>query len=125
MKILGMTVVLLICVMWICFSTYWGSLGETAEHVPNLKGLVINRDRDGADGVLGQAIVAAFEANSRGEGVAPNAHLSWIVTDSNSLPTGDDVAHAVVEEHAWAAVVGMYRSGFPVVTRRLTLLFLQ
>ncbi|KAG8952839.1 hypothetical protein FRC00_006594 [Tulasnella sp. 408] len=102
-KILGMTVALLICVMWICFSTYWGSLGETAEHVPNLKGLVINRDA--TDGVLGQAIVAAFEANSRGDGVAPNAHLTWVVTDSSSLPTDGDVAHAVVEEHAWAAVV--------------------
>ncbi|KAG8926597.1 hypothetical protein FRC01_008640, partial [Tulasnella sp. 417] len=103
LKILGMTVVLLICAMWICFSVYWGSLGETTQHVPNLKGLVINRD--GADGVLGQAILAAFEANSRGEGVAPNAHLTWVVTDPSSLPTSDDVAHAVVEEHAWAAVV--------------------
>ncbi|KAG8947115.1 hypothetical protein FRC04_010966 [Tulasnella sp. 424] len=103
MKILGLTVILLICAMWICFSTYWGSLGETAQHVPNLKGLVINRD--GTDGALGQAIVAAFEANSRGEGVAPKAHLTWVVTDSSALPTNDDVAFAVVEEHAWAAVV--------------------
>ncbi|KAG8992124.1 hypothetical protein FRB90_001079 [Tulasnella sp. 427] len=103
MKILGLTVVLLILVMWICFPVFWGSLGETSQHVPNLKGLVINRD--GADGALGQAIVAAFEANSRGEGVAPNEHLTWVVAESTSFPTNDDLAYAVVEEAAWAAVV--------------------
>lgn len=102
-KILGLTVVLLIIAMWICFSTYWGSLGETAQHVPNLKGFVINRDD--TNGALGQAIVAAFEANSRGEGVSPKAHLTWEVMDTSSFPTNDDLAHAVVEEHAWAAVV--------------------
>ncbi|KAG8987043.1 hypothetical protein FRB90_003624 [Tulasnella sp. 427] len=103
MKILGLTVVLLILVMWICFPVFWGSLGETSQHVPNLKGLVINRD--GADGALGQAIVAAFEANSRGEGVAPNAHLTWVVADLTAFRPNDDLAHAVVEEAAWAAVV--------------------
>lgn len=104
-KILGMTVVLLVVAMWLFFSIYWGSLGETAEHVPNLKGYVINRDGSNGEGALGQAIVAAFEANSRGEGVGPNQHLTWTVVDSSSLPSNDDVAFAVVDEEVWAAVV--------------------
>ncbi|KAG9047508.1 hypothetical protein FS837_002093 [Tulasnella sp. UAMH 9824] len=104
-NILGMTVVLLIVAMWLFFSLYWGSLGETAQHVPNLKGYVINRDGSVGDGLLGQAIVAAFEANSRGEGVPEKQHLTWTVVDSSYLASNEDVAHAVVEEEVWAAVV--------------------
>ncbi|KIO28765.1 hypothetical protein M407DRAFT_176434 [Tulasnella calospora MUT 4182] len=104
-KILGMTVVLLVVAMWLFFSIYWGSLGETAQHVPNLKGYVINRDGSAGEGLLGQAIVAAFEANSRGEGVPEKQHLTWTVVDSSYLPSNEDVAYAVVEEEVWAAVV--------------------
>ncbi|KAG8950615.1 hypothetical protein FRC04_007239 [Tulasnella sp. 424] len=104
-KILGMTVAFLVVAMWLFFSIYWGSLGETAEHVPNLKAYVVNRDGSSGEGLLGQAIVAAFEANSRGEGVAANQHLTWTVVDSGYLPSNEDVAHAVVEEEVWAAVV--------------------
>ncbi|KAG9043519.1 hypothetical protein FS837_009467 [Tulasnella sp. UAMH 9824] len=104
-KILGMTVALLVVAMWLFFSIYWGSLGETAQHVPKLKGYVINRDGTAGEGLLGQAIVAAFEANSRGEGVPENQHLTWAVVDSSYLPSNEDVAHAVVEEEVWAAVV--------------------
>lgn len=71
----------------------------------SFKGWVINRDGDGA---LGQAIVQAFEANSRGEGVAPKQHLTWIIIDPSQYPSNDDVAYAVVDEKAWAAVVGTY-----------------
>ncbi|KAG8950622.1 hypothetical protein FRC04_007246 [Tulasnella sp. 424] len=104
-KILGMTVILLVVAMWLFFSMYWGSLGGTSEHVPNLKGYVINRDGSSGEGLLGQAIVAAFEANSRGEGVAAKQHLTWTVVDSSYLPSDGDVAHAVIEEEVWAAVV--------------------
>ncbi|KAG8950619.1 hypothetical protein FRC04_007243 [Tulasnella sp. 424] len=104
-KILGMTVAFIVVAMWLFFSIYWGSLGETAEHVPNLKAYVVNRDGSGGEGLLGQAIVAAFEANSRGEGVAAKQHLTWTVVDSSYLPSNEDVAHAVVEEEVWAAVV--------------------
>ncbi|KAG9047650.1 hypothetical protein FS837_001778 [Tulasnella sp. UAMH 9824] len=104
-KILGMTVILLVVAMWLFFSMYWGSLGETSQHVPKLKGYVINRDGTAGEGLLGQAIVAAFEANSRGEGVPENQHLTWTVVDSSSLPSNDDVAYAVVDEEVWAAVV--------------------
>ncbi|KIO25240.1 hypothetical protein M407DRAFT_75982, partial [Tulasnella calospora MUT 4182] len=106
-NILGMTVVLLVVAMWIFFSIYWGSLGETSQHVPNLKGYVINRDGidSAGEGLLGQAIVAAFEANSRGEGVPEKQHLTWTAVDSSYLPSNEDVAYAVVEEEVWAAVV--------------------
>ncbi|KAG9032788.1 hypothetical protein FS837_002639 [Tulasnella sp. UAMH 9824] len=101
-KMIVAATILMILMMWFALPVYWGSLGETSEHVPNLKGWVINRDGDGA---LGQAIVQAFEANSRGEGVAPKQHLTWIIVDPSQYPSNDDVAYAVVDEKAWAAVV--------------------
>lgn len=72
-------------------------------------GWVINRDGDGA---LGQAIIQAFEANSRGEGVAPKQHLTWTIVDPSQYPTDDDVGNAIVDEQAWAAVVGTFDSPF-------------
>lgn len=37
-KIILATVVSMILVMWLALPVYWGSLAETSEHVPNLKG---------------------------------------------------------------------------------------
>lgn len=76
-----------------------GSLKQIAHSL----GWVINRDGDGA---LGQAIVQAFEANSQGQGVSGNLHLTWTVVDPSQFPTNDEVGYAVVNEQAWAAVVG-------------------
>ena len=56
---------------------------------------------------LRQTIQAAFEANSQGLGVAKNQHLTWVVMDPSQFATDADISNAVVDEKAWAAVVGM------------------
>lgn len=92
----------MIIMMWLTLPTYWGSLGETSDHIPKLKLFVVNRDTDGA---LGQTLVQAFQANSQGQGVAPGQHLTWLIVDPTELPTDQDVIDAVVDERTWAAVV--------------------
>ncbi|KAG9019841.1 hypothetical protein FRB90_003430 [Tulasnella sp. 427] len=101
-KMIVAATVLMILMMWFTLPVYWGSLGETTQHVPHLKGWVINRDGDGA---LGQTIIQAFEANSQGQGVPPKQHLTWTVIDPSQFPTDEDVGNAIVDEQAWAAVV--------------------
>lgn len=116
-KMIVAATILMILMMWFTLPVYWGSLGETSDHVPNLKGWVINRDGDGA---LGQAIVQAFEANSRGEGVAPKQHLTWIIVDPSQYPSDDDVGNAIVDEQAWAAVVVNTAATQALLTARST-----
>lgn len=99
-----LVVVLISCVVqWIVLPTYWGSLGEPQSHIPNLTGYLVNYDGDGA---LGQAMIQAFQNNTAGIGVTPpNAHLTWYIVDSATVPTENDVIQHVLEEKIWTAVV--------------------
>ncbi|KAG8907501.1 hypothetical protein FRB99_003874 [Tulasnella sp. 403] len=115
-KIVVPSVIIMILAMWLCLPVYWGSLGETSDHVPKLKGWVINRD----NGPLGQAVVQAFEANSQGANVPKNAHLTWIVKDASDLPSNDDVINGVLDEKVWAAVVVNSAATQALVTARST-----
>lgn len=80
---------------------YWGSLGEAATLVPNLKGYLVNRD----SGALGQAMIQAFQQNTLGVGVPHNAHQTWIILDQSTL-TNQQVEDAVFNEVVWNAVIG-------------------
>lgn len=84
-------------------NSYWGSLGEAATLVPNLKGYLVNRD----SGALGQAMVQAFQQNTLGVGVTHNAHQTWIVLDQSTL-TNQRVEDAVFNEVVWNAVIGQW-----------------
>ncbi|KAG8854906.1 hypothetical protein FRB96_007306 [Tulasnella sp. 330] len=92
---------LVIVVMWLILPTYWGSFGEATEYIPNLKGYLVNRDGDGA---LGQTMIQSLMNNTAGLGVAPHAHLTWIVVDGSTL-TDEQVIRQVLDEKVWTAVV--------------------
>lgn len=102
-KIVLPSVILMIVCMWLFLPVYWGSLGETSEHVPNLHALLVNRDGNGQP--LGQALVQAFLANTQGQGVPKNAHLTWDIVQNPGDWTDDMVTHEILEEKVWAAVV--------------------
>lgn len=95
MKIMLMTLALTIVVMWICLPVYWGSLARTATHGPSLKTWVI--DQDG--GEIGQAVVQGLMATTQS---GTKQHLGWRQIPADRV---SDVASAIVDEQAWAAVV--------------------
>ncbi|QRV72212.1 nitrosoguanidine resistance protein SNG1 [Ceratobasidium sp. AG-Ba] len=94
-KIMGMTLVLTVIMMWICLPVYWGSLARSASHAPSLKTWVI--DRDG--GEIGQAVVQGLLATTQ---TGTKQHLGWRQIDASQV---GDVGEAIVDEQAWAAVV--------------------
>ncbi|KAG8686442.1 hypothetical protein FRC08_012504 [Ceratobasidium sp. 394] len=94
-KIMGMTLVLTIIMMWICLPVYWGSLARSATHAPSLKAWVI--DRDG--GEIGQAVVQGLLATTQ---TGTKQHLGWRQVPADHV---SDVGDAIVDEQAWAAVV--------------------
>ncbi|GAB1528084.1 hypothetical protein RhiTH_011275 [Rhizoctonia solani] len=94
-KIMVMTLVLTIVMMWICLPVYWGSLARSATHAPSLTTWVI--DRDG--GEIGQSVVQGLLETTRS---GSKSHLGWRQLDPNEV---SDVAEAVIDEKAWGAVV--------------------
>ncbi|KAF8748820.1 hypothetical protein RHS01_10535 [Rhizoctonia solani] len=96
-KIMVMTLVLTIVMMWICLPVYWGSLARSATHAPSLTTWVI--DRDG--GEIGQSVVQGLLETTRS---GSKSHLGWRQLDPNEV---SDVAEAVIDEKAWGAVVSM------------------
>jgi hypothetical protein len=76
--------------MWACLSLFWGSL-TTNSHLSKLKATIINRE--GENGVLGPAIIAAVS----------NAHdsLDWQVVSAGQ----PDLAKGLIlNEDVWATV---------------------
>ncbi|KAG8874409.1 hypothetical protein FRB97_005917 [Tulasnella sp. 331] len=100
-KVMVPMLCVVVVVMWLVLPTYWGSLGEAKEHIPNLTGYLVNRDGDGA---LGQTMIQSFMNNTAGLGVAPHAHLTWFIVDGSTL-TDEQVIQHVVDEKVWTAVV--------------------
>ncbi|KAG8729018.1 hypothetical protein FRC12_021311 [Ceratobasidium sp. 428] len=94
-KIMGMTLVLTVVMMWICLPVYWGSLAHTGTHAPSLKTWVI--DQDG--GEVGQAVVQGLLATTQS---GTKQHLGWRQIPADQV---SDVGTAIVDEQAWAAVV--------------------
>ncbi|KDN39502.1 hypothetical protein RSAG8_08797, partial [Rhizoctonia solani AG-8 WAC10335] len=97
-KIMVMTLVLTIIMMWICLPVYWGSLARSANHAPSLKAWVI--DRDG--GEIGQAVVQGLLATTQ---TGTKQHLGWVPVAADYV---EDVGEAIVDEQAWGAVVGKF-----------------
>ncbi|KAF8596973.1 hypothetical protein BDV93DRAFT_500004 [Ceratobasidium sp. AG-I] len=94
-KIMGMTLVLTIVMMWICLPVYWGSLAHSSTHGPSLETWII--DRDG--GEIGQAVVQGLIATTQS---GTKQHLGWVQLAPDQVL---DVPEAIVEEHAWGALV--------------------
>ncbi|KAG8729317.1 hypothetical protein FRC11_009069 [Ceratobasidium sp. 423] len=94
-KIILMTLVLTIIMMWICLPVYWGSLARSANHAPSLKTWVI--DADG--GEIGQAVVQGLLATTQS---GTKQHLGWVQVSSDYA---ENVGVAIVDEQAWGAVV--------------------
>ncbi|CAE7139566.1 unnamed protein product [Rhizoctonia solani] len=94
-KIIVMTLVLTIIMMWICLPVYWGSLARSANHAPSLKAWVI--DQDG--GEIGQAVVQGLLATTQS---GTKQHLGWVQVAADYV---EDVGAAIVDEQAWGAVV--------------------
>ncbi|KAB5590542.1 Nitrosoguanidine resistance protein SNG1 [Ceratobasidium theobromae] len=94
-KIVVMTLLLTIVIMWICLPVYWGSLARTNRFAPSLKMWVM--DRDG--GEIGQAIVQGLLATTQS---GTKQHLGWVHVPGDYV---DDVGAAIVDEQAWGAVV--------------------
>lgn len=55
--------------------------------------------------MLGQTMIAAFNNNTAGIGVAPQQHLTWRIIDGNVL-TDAQVVQRILDEKVWTAVVG-------------------
>ncbi|KAF9518190.1 hypothetical protein BS47DRAFT_1371079 [Hydnum rufescens UP504] len=85
--------------MWICVPVYFGSLAHQRSYTDKLRIWFI--DMDGSD--IGNALRAAVQANINSP---TKAKLGWVIEDPSKFSGVDDVAHQVVEERAWAAVVG-------------------
>lgn len=91
-KILGGTVFITMIVMWCCLPLYWGSLWKSNTFTHHLTVRVI--DRDG--GAIGQAVT---------EGLLRYRTLNFFTSPAADFPTDADVAHDVVQEGVWAAIV--------------------
>ncbi|KAK1921555.1 hypothetical protein DB88DRAFT_506410 [Papiliotrema laurentii] len=91
-KILIGTVVITTVVMWLCLPLYWGSLWKSNHYTDRLTVRVI--DRDG--GAIGQAITQALLAET---------NLRYFSTPPSEFPTNAEVAHDVVQEGTWGAIV--------------------
>jgi hypothetical protein len=71
---------------------------------------------DGSD--IGNAMRTAVQANIN---TKTEAKLGWIIKDASNFPTVADVANQIVDERAWAALVG--NSCTPFLIRQAALLY--
>ncbi|RXK34817.1 hypothetical protein M231_07935 [Tremella mesenterica] len=91
-KILGMTTIITILVMWATLPLYWGSLWKANRYTNRLTVRVI--DRDG--GIIGQSV---------SQGLLQQTNLKYFITSPSEFPTDDLLARNIVDEGAWAAVI--------------------
>ncbi|KAG8933505.1 hypothetical protein FRC02_011705 [Tulasnella sp. 418] len=101
-KLLVPVVLLIVIVMWATIPVYFGSLAGQQTRAPQLQAWLINWDGDGA---LGKSLESAFLANSNGEHVPKNMHLSWSILDQSEVGNNQKVIEYVTEEKVWAVVV--------------------
>lgn len=97
LKPIGITVVMMMVVVWTCFPLYWGSLWKEANLSPNLKVLVVNRD----PGQIGTSVVNALLNSNNG----PRPHPTYVEMSSEMYPTYESVQDAVEpNQEYWGAV---------------------
>ncbi|KAG9120716.1 hypothetical protein FRC07_003669 [Ceratobasidium sp. 392] len=94
-KMVGMTLVLIIIMIWVCAPVYWGSLASTATNAPSLKTLVIDRDGGEIGQTVVQGLLATTQSNTR-------QRLGWRQIPADQV---SDVGAAIIDEQAWGAVV--------------------
>lgn len=80
---------------------FWGASAHQRDFSDKLVCWFI--DQDGSD--LGLAMRAAFQANIEAR---TNSKLGWRIYDQGKSMSLMQIRDAVVEEHAWAAVVGKF-----------------
>ncbi|WVQ76067.1 hypothetical protein IAR50_005704 [Cryptococcus sp. DSM 104548] len=91
-KILGMTVLITTIVAWLCLPVYWGSLWKSNKYTDKLTVRIINRD----SGPIGSTITSSLLTQT---------NLKYFTSPASDFPTNDNVAHDVVEEGVWGAIV--------------------
>ncbi|BGP15152.1 hypothetical protein JCM10213_000723 [Rhodosporidiobolus nylandii] len=99
-KILGMYFVLMTVAVWALLSVFWGSTYKLEYYFPNIKVYIYDFDSVGSSSpLLGPTVQASLLAT-----VGQRPYLTFIGRDTAGK-TLDMVAHEVIEEKAWAAVV--------------------
>jgi hypothetical protein len=114
LKLLAGGTAFLSLIIWGGLTIYWGALWKTEDLVHHLNGWIVVRafsflllvitqvfvqDFDGA--VLGSAVSQQFAA------INAKNQMTWHVQSADLFPNGpSDVAHAVVEQQCWVAIVG-------------------
>ena len=89
----GMATFIMMIVVWLLFSIYWGSMYKGDEKTPNIKGVIVNRD----NGVIGNSIVQAFldVNNCLPVGGSCSPHSTWILHDPSDYPTHEKLLEAI------------------------------
>ncbi|KAG8945903.1 hypothetical protein FRC03_001598 [Tulasnella sp. 419] len=116
-KIMIRIVVLLVLFMWVTIPVYFGSLASQANHVPQMHGWLVNFDEGGE---LGRHLEETFTAISLGQTNIGKAHLRWDLKNRTDLNGIEDVAYAVEEDHAWAAIVVNFNATNNLIEARAT-----
>lgn len=98
LKIIGMTCLLEIFLMWSCATVYWGSLWKADRYVDKLAVRVIDRDGSTIGSEVSEALIGL---------TGPQNTPRYFRTSPDEFPTMEDIYHDIVEEGAWASVVIM------------------
>ncbi|WVQ72288.1 hypothetical protein IAR50_001838 [Cryptococcus sp. DSM 104548] len=91
-KVIFLTCLISLGVMWTALPIAWGSLWKATSYTNKLDVRVVNRD----DGDFGTFM---------SEGLLSTASLGYYSTPSSDFPLNSDIAHDIVEEGSWGAVV--------------------
>ncbi|EKM53634.1 uncharacterized protein PHACADRAFT_260093 [Phanerochaete carnosa HHB-10118-sp] len=95
-KILFMITVLITLTIWSVLSIYWGANWRFETGIHNMNGWIV--DFDG--GSVGATVTQAFMNNT-----GQKDQIDWYTVPASMFPNGEsDVAEAIVNERAWAAV---------------------
>ncbi|TYJ57462.1 hypothetical protein B9479_001779 [Cryptococcus floricola] len=91
-KVFFLTCLISICVMWTALPLAWGSLWKAESYTNKLDVRVVNQD----DGEIGTFIA---------KGLLSRTDLGYYSTPSSHFPSNSDIAHEIVEEGSWGAIV--------------------
>ncbi|KAF9510508.1 hypothetical protein BS47DRAFT_1300079 [Hydnum rufescens UP504] len=97
-KMMLVVTLLTVLVSWVTIPVFWGAVSHQRDFTDKLVCWFI--DQDGSS--LGQAMQAAFQANINAR---TNSKLGWRIYEPGKSLTIQQIRSAVIEEHAWAAVV--------------------
>lgn len=107
------TTFLMVLVVWLFFSIYWGSLYVAQKQVHNLSAFVVNRD----PGVIGSTIQDHLVNLTKSPGA--QHQLGWQAVSPAQFPTRDALERAIEPDHsAWIAVEIMDHATDKLTTAR-------